>query len=162
MAKPLSLRAVHHAGLITPTGKVAFGLGLIWACVLCLGQAARFYVHLVCACLMQAYEAHSNTKAVRLALLTVPIPAKLIAVLAPGLCCQGAPQCSQVRPQAPLAACSLSCAAAPASAMPENYALDLHVHAVSSAGILRPRHWPSLSKQGHTSACLGAFCSASA
>ena len=30
-----------------PTGKVAFGLGLIWACVLCLGQAARFYVHLV-------------------------------------------------------------------------------------------------------------------
>lgn len=34
-------------GLITATAKSAVGLVLIWACVLCLGQAARFYVHLV-------------------------------------------------------------------------------------------------------------------
>lgn len=32
---------------MSSVGKASVGLILIWACVLCLGQAARFYVHLV-------------------------------------------------------------------------------------------------------------------
>ena len=35
------------SGLISATGKLSVALGLIWLCVLCLTQAARFYVHLV-------------------------------------------------------------------------------------------------------------------
>ena len=42
-------------GLVSVTGKAAAGLILIWACVICLGQSARFYVHLVIPLLQVAF-----------------------------------------------------------------------------------------------------------